>query len=412
MTISGLVGLKMRIYSAVRHSSNPAFYYGALWRENFYPALRGLGHEVTESQLDLLPASRFMHLASPDENEDARRVRASISESLLHEVRQAHARKPIDLFLSYFYNSHCDPDAVREIKSLGITTVNFYCNSMYQFDLVAEISPAFDFSWHTEKNARRFYESAGANPIWVQMGADPELYHPVGGSTPKPGACFVGQRYCDRDRWLAALVKNEIPVDIYGSGWLAEQNGSSGSREMNGSGDPAAGSLTSYSRVVRENIARQGWLGGGMRSMRQAMYAIESRRLRSKLQPYAKGKAGSLAEVFSSYEVVLNFCNVWADGRPGSKLIPHVRLRDFEAPMCRSAYLTGYSEEIEEFYEVGREIDTYNSPEELVDKVKFYLANPSTAEKLREAGYQRARRDHTWVERFRELFGKIGGGSV
>lgn len=398
----------MRVFCAVRHSNDPNFFYGGLWSGNFYPALRRLNHEVIESQIDLLPASRFMQLASPRSSERARRVRTSISERVVDEVRRAHHRKPIDLFLSYFYNSHCGHDAIREIKSLGIPTVNFYCNSMYQFDLVAEISPAFDFSWHAEKGARHFYESVGANPIWVQMGADPDLYHPVTGGIPKPRACFVGQRYCDRDRWLAALIENEIPVDIYGGGWLDEQFGSPASRGLNESDDPAPGSISAYSRVLRENIAKEGWLGGGLRSMRQGAYALQGRQLRSKLRPYAKGKAQNLAEVFSSYEVVLNFCNVWADGRPGSKLIPHVRLRDFEGPMCRSCYLTGYSEEIEEFYEVGREIDTYNSPEELVDKIRFYLANPSAAERLRDAGYERAHRDHTWVQRFRELFGKIG----
>ena len=93
---------------------------------------------------------------------------------------------------------------------------------------------------------------------------------------------------------------------------------------------------------------------------------------------------------------------------PGSKLIPHVRLRDFEAPMCRTCFLTGYTDEITEFYEIGKEIDTYNSTEEFVDKVRFYLSNAQAAEQLREKGYQRARRDHTWVRRFEQLFREIG----
>ena len=48
------------------------------------------------------------------------------------------------------------------------------------------------------------------------------------------------------------------------------------------------------------------------------------------------------------------------------------------------------------------------SSEELVDKTKFYLSHPEAAEALREAGYQRARRDHTWVRRFEQLFREIG----
>ena len=115
-----------------------------------------------------------------------------------------------------------------------------------------------------------------------------------------------------------------------------------------------------------------------------------------------------ISQTFGRYEVVLNFSNVWADGRPGSKLIPHVRLRDFEAPMCRTCYLTGHTEEITGFYEIGKEIDTYRNSEELIEKTKFYLSYPNEAEKLRAAGYERARRDHTWTKRFQQLFHKIG----
>jgi spore maturation protein CgeB len=76
--------------------------------------------------------------------------------------------------------------------------------------------------------------------------------------------------------------------------------------------------------------------------------------------------------------------------------------------MCRTCYLTGHTDEIMEFYEVGQEIDTYRTPAELVDKARFYLDHPDAAEKLREAGYRRALRDHTWGQRFKELFRKIG----
>jgi spore maturation protein CgeB len=76
--------------------------------------------------------------------------------------------------------------------------------------------------------------------------------------------------------------------------------------------------------------------------------------------------------------------------------------------MSRTCYLTGYSDEIAEFYEIGREIDTYRSYDELVDKTWFYLRQPDAAEKLRDAGYRRALRDHSWRNRFQELFRKIG----
>jgi spore maturation protein CgeB len=399
----------MRIFSAVRHSLDPEFYYGGLWSGNFYPALRQLGHEVVESQVDLFPGSRFMDVRkefTPEQTE----VRARITQRLIDELTQAHKEKPVELFLSYFYNSHFDPSGFDQIKQLGIPTVNFYCNSIYQFSLVSEIASKVDFSWHAERDARSLYLKVNANPVWVQMGADPNVYHPTPEVARQPRACFVGQRYCDRDRWLAQLARHEVPFDIYGSGWNPEENYIQSNGDADGHHRPQAGSSRAKWAVMRETLEKNGWLSGVLRTLRQGAYARETRKLGSMLQPYAKGKAADVAEVLGRYEVVLNFSNVWGDGRPGSQLIPHIRLRDFEAPMSRTCYLTGYTDEIAEFYELGKEIDTYQSSQELVDKTNYYLKNPSAAESLRSAGYLRATKDHTWKRRFEDLFLKVGFG--
>jgi spore maturation protein CgeB len=403
----------MRIFIAVRHSNDPKQFYGGLWSGNFYPALHRLGHELVESQVDLLPASRF--LQRPDRfTADQLSARGDITQRILDEVKAAHAARPVDLFLTYFYNAHFDPAGFSDLDRLGIPTVNFYCNSIHQFDLVAAIAAKARFAWHAEKHARDNYLKVGANPIWVQMGADPEVYRPAIPEIRKPRACFVGQQYADRDRWMAELIRIGIPVDIYGPGWgidsRAATNGSaSSSSRFTQIGKRAA----SYLTVVAQNLRRNGLAGGLRRTWTQVLYRRETRRLAPIFVPHAMGPIPftEITPTFARYEVVLNFSNVWADGRPGAVLIPHVRLRDFEAPMCRTCYLTGYTDEIEEFYKVGTEIDTYLTREELVEKVRYYLAHPDAAERLREAGYQRARRDHTWECRFRELFAKTGMAS-
>lgn len=404
----------MRIFTAVRHSVDPAFYYGGLWSGNFYPALTQAGHEIVEAQTDLLPASRFLHVADGFTPQELA-ARAQITEQLVAEVRRAHRTRPVALFLSYFYNAHFAPEGFAEIHRLGIPTVNFFCNSVYQFELVAQIAASVNVSWHTEKEARAAYLQAGANPVWVQMGADPDVYHAVEGAARAARACFVGQRYADRDRHLAALVSAGVPVDIYGSGWPVAADGNGRKQEPFGiEGEylgrslSKPGSLRSYAQATLQNLERHGVRAGTRRTVNQLRYRAESRSIDTLLARAACGFARGLSETFARYEVVLNFSNVWADGRPGSRLIPHVRLRDFEAPMCGACYLTGYSDEITEFYEPGREIDLYRDAAELIDKTNYYLTHPVAAEKLRAAGYRRARRDHTWQKRFEQLFREIG----
>ncbi|HWY51299.1 MAG TPA: glycosyltransferase [Chthoniobacterales bacterium] len=402
----------MRIFCAIRHSNDPSFYYGGLWSGNFYPALRQLGHEIIESKVDLLPTSRFMHIPSKFTDQELA-VRAEITQRIIDEVRAAHEQEPIDLFLSYFYNSHFDSAGFEELRVLAIPSVNFYCNSIYQFENVAGIAAKADYSWHPEKDARELYLRVGAHPVWVQMGADSNVYRPLPDVPREASACFVGQRYADRDRWLAALDRAKVPFDIYGSGWndasvIGDAEVARRDAFYLGREHYRPGSFASYAHVVRENVARNGQIGGLLRTAKQWNYRRETRRLAPYVFAHAKGRAESVAATLAAYDVCLNLSNVWSDGRPGSKLIPHVRLRDFEAPMCRSCYLTGHTAEIAEFYEIGKEIDAYRSQDELVEKTRFYLAHPDAAEELREAGYRRAVRDHTWKHRFKELFRKIG----
>jgi spore maturation protein CgeB len=400
----------MRIFTAVRHARNPRQFYGGLWSANFYPALRGMGHELVESQVDLAPASRFMDVTAGFTLAELA-LRARLTEQVLSEVEAAHRQRPIELFLSYFYNAHFDAAAFARLRALGIPSINFYCNSIHQFANVAEIAAKVDVSWHAERDARSSYLRVGANPVWVQMAADPEVYQAIQ-SPKKPVACFVGQNYADRASWMAALIHADIPIELYGPGWGVPQPVAAGSApesegEYLGRPQPVPGSAAGYSKAIREILARDGVIQGAKRIATRIANRNQQGQHADLLAAYAQGAIpfNQMIEVFGRSAVCLNFSNVWLDG-PGSQLVAHVRLRDFEGPMCRTCYLTGHTDEISEFYEVGREIDTYRTTEELIDKIRFYLAHPDAAERLRDGGHRRAVSSHTWTHRFTELFAK------
>ena len=76
--------------------------------------------------------------------------------------------------------------------------------------------------------------------------------------------------------------------------------------------------------------------------------------------------------------------------------------------MCRALYMTGYMDELAEHFEPDKEIITYRNMFELADKARYYLSHPNQAEKVRQAGYERALKDHTYQTRFRNLFKQLG----
>lgn len=81
-----------------------------------------------------------------------------------------------------------------------------------------------------------------------------------------------------------------------------------------------------------------------------------------------------------------------------------LKMRDFDAPMSGSLYLTHDNSDLRMLFSVGKEIATYRSIEDCVAKAKYYLAHSDEREALAQAGRQRAIAEHTWDSRFSALF--------
>ncbi len=82
--------------------------------------------------------------------------------------------------------------------------------------------------------------------------------------------------------------------------------------------------------------------------------------------------------------------------------------RDFEIPLSGGLYLTEDHPELSRAYEIGREIVTWKSLDDLTEKVRHLLAHPEEAEEIRRRGFARARRDHTWERRLDRVFSLLG----
>lgn len=66
---------------------------------------------------------------------------------------------------------------------------------------------------------------------------------------------------------------------------------------------------------------------------------------------------------------------------------------------CRGFVLTNYQPEIEEYFEIGKHIETYENEEELREKVKYYLEHDEEREKIARLGFEEVRQKHTIIMR-------------
>jgi spore maturation protein CgeB len=348
-----------------------------LWHANLYQPLVDLGHDVVVFEFDYSEFNRNLDPSDPKQRAFTTVNRPRLSEELLKQFGEAHAKASVDLFFSYFYSSYVEPQAIREVGEAGAVTMNWYCNASYQFALIEEIAPAYHYCLVPERYRLDDYRRVGATPIYCQEAANPQVYRPY--DLPRAyDVTFVGQRYGDRAAFLRRLIDSGVDAKAWGPHWDKPP--------------PAMG--------LPRRIA-----GRTKRAV-----------LRHPKAPFAEIPADHCGpplsdldyiQMYSRSAISLGFTKVAGFDSSGL-VLKQVRLRDFEATMSGAFYLVEECDELKDFFEPDREIVCFSDPEELVEKARYYLNHEGDRERIRSAGLARARAEHTWHTRFRRVFSEVG----
>jgi hypothetical protein len=106
-----------------------------------------------------------------------------------------------------------------------------------------------------------------------------------------------------------------------------------------------------------------------------------------------------LARVYSQSKIVVN---ITING--------DINLRLFEGTACGALLLTdSRANGIEQLFDLGHEVMVYDSDQELLDQINYYLAHDAERQQIAEAGQQRCLRDHTFTRRAEQLLGHLNG---
>jgi len=212
--------------------------------------------------------------------------------------------------------------------------------------------PFYDIHFVPRRVNLAEYKRAGARKVVFLLpfrGFYPNIHKPVQLSKEEKNLLggpvgFIGSYEKERAEYLLYLAEKGVPVRVWGSGWA------------------------------------------GKRWLKHPNLRIEGRNLIG--NNYAKG--------ICSFDIVLCFL------RKGNRDL-HTS-RSIEIPACGAFMLAERTDEHVQLFEEGKEAEFFNTKEEMLEKVRYYLEHEDERLKIAVAGRQRCLRSgYSYQERLREM---------
>ncbi|WP_240332431.1 glycosyltransferase family protein [Helicobacter suis] len=108
---------------------------------------------------------------------------------------------------------------------------------------------------------------------------------------------------------------------------------------------------------------------------------------------------------FNQCELVLGCGGTGAGGGEFGRI--NMKLRDFDAPMSGAAYITTYHKDLADLFSRESMI-FYDSTRDLIIKAHYYLKHKEILQNVRKNAFLEASSKHTYEQRFKEVFKKLG----
>lgn len=358
-------------------------------------SLEALGHHV----------ERFFYGEAVGEFYGSARAyeRAGANRRLYELARRLTHQGCLDLIFCYVYDDFLLPSTASALARLDVPMVNLNVDMTNQWYRQSRTARYFTRILCAQRihmvSLRRF----GANVMYFPM-AGRSVAPPTDSgesSSLKPAApvTFVGTPMPYRTALLSGLAHADVPLAVYGKFWLDERVATA---------DRSAEKLLRDLRHYAWARLRCEGFRGLLEPLRQRLphRRVSSASLpRSALHGFVPGVA--LPAFFRDSAINLGFTRMVGDHpeRPGTN---QVKLRDFEVPLAGGFYLVEEAPEYDELFRPGAEVETWSTPGELLDKIRYYLANESERKAIADAGRRRALAEHTWAHRFQMLFNELG----
>ncbi len=232
------------------------------------------------------------------------------------------------------------------IRSTGIKIINWGTDDSWKYEQFSRyMAPAFDLWITTSYRAWQKAKEDGINNVVLSQWAasSDSLFEPFPASECSYEVSFVGSAYGNRPRLVSKLKALGIDVSCFGYGW---PNGAVSAEEI-------------------PNIVR----------------------------------ASKVSLNFGDSGIQFRGCVPYRSRQ--------IKARVFEVPGAGGCLLTERAERMEEYYEVGREVEVFDGLDELAEKIGYLLNDSLKRDAMANAGFLRTKKGHTYEVRFAQFLAGI-----
>lgn len=285
-----------------------------------------------------------------------------------------------ELVFFILMNDEIQIDTIKKLNEIS-NTVNWFSDDQWRFDNFSKrIGPHLTYIITVDKFSVDKYKTIGCENVILTQWSTAIFNKKLNLNSVefKYDVSFVGGKNLTREWYIYELAKKGIIVDCFGDGW---EVGRLSLEEMNQVFLKSKISLN-LSNSIPKDIRYY-------RFIKKQLFIILFKGM--KLKKKIRMLLGIMLTLL---------------GRNGLKDVEQIKARNFEIPGSGGFELSQYAPEIEDFYNIGKEIAIFTSPDELKRQIEYYLNNDSTRNEMRNRAFFRTQ-NYTYNNRIKKIFEEL-----
>ena len=278
-----------------------------------------------------------------------------------------------DYIFFFMYKDDFYLETLRKIKNSSKTkSIGWFSDDDWRYEIYSQkYIGCFDLIVTTYKNAFEKYKKDGQKDVLLsQWAANPSKNIKLKNQPYKYDISFVGKKYGNRKYFIESIKAQNYNVKCYGKGWEDSSYYNGDVKEV-----------YNFSKI-NLNFSDSS-TGPSFKNL---------------IKVFFKKNTSNKYLLNTMKNIPKNFKNLI------TLKTSQIKARPFEILASQNFLLCEHAEELRDYFEIGKDLDTFRNKDELKDKIEYYLNNVDYIKKIAISGKNKIEKIHNYKKRFQAIF--------